>query len=203
LTSVIKQALHIHVMKNTTPKEFCDLYNACRDGRDFAMQYLSMADVWDNCQRVDWLGWILDHLGVAPDQRKVREFMCWAATETPLADGRKTLDLLTDERSLNAVNVALRFARNEANAEELSAARSAAWSAAWSAARSAARSAAWSAAESAARSAAESAAWSAARSAARSAAWSAAESAARSAAESAARSAQTARFREVFPNPFR
>ena len=152
-----------------SPIDFCDETDACRSGRDFATRYATMAEVWDACPRVDWLCWILAALDVTPDERKNREFMCWAATETPLADGRKTLDLLTDERSRNAVNVALRFARNEANAEELSAAESAAWSAAFDAARFAAESAARSAAESAARFAAWSAAGSAAESAARSA----------------------------------
>jgi hypothetical protein len=117
---------------NLSPTEFCGATDACSSGRDFAVEHATMADVWDACPRVDWLCWILERLEIAPDERKVREFMCWAVTDTPLHDGRKTLDLLTDKRSRNAVNVALRFARNEANAEELSAAESAARSAAGS-----------------------------------------------------------------------
>jgi hypothetical protein len=126
-----------------SPAEFCHVTDACPSGRAFALAHATMADVWDACPHVDWLCWILERLDVAPDERKVRGFMCWAATDTPLHDGRKTLDLLTDERSRNAVNVALRFAA-------WSAAWSAAESAAWSAAGAAAWSAAWSAAESAA-----------------------------------------------------
>jgi hypothetical protein len=90
---------------------------------------------------------------------------------------RQVQHLLTDPRSIAAIDVAERHAEGTATDDELAAARSAAWSAA--------ESAAWSAAESAA----ESAAVSAARSAA--------ESAARSAAESAARAAQIKRFLEV------
>jgi len=105
-----------------------------------------------------------------------RLFAVWCARES------FKLHASVDQRSIEACNIAERFANGEATPAELSAAESAAWSAARSAARSAAwsaRSAAWSArsaawsARSAARSArsARSAAWSA-RSAARSAAWS-------------------------------
>ncbi len=103
-----------------------------------------------------------------------REYAVWCA--------RQVQHLMTDSRSLAALDVAERYARGEATKEERTAARSAAW-AAESAARSAAESAAW---------AAESAAW-AARSAAESAAWAAAESAA----WAAARSTQANRLREV------
>ena len=160
-----------------TPKEFCDKYDACSDGAEFAMKYGTMSEVWENCHRVDWLCWIIEKMEIAPNESEVRKFMCWVATETPLADGRKTLDLLTDERSRNAVKVALRFACNEANAEELSAAAESAWSAAESAAWSAAAAAAWSAAESAAWSARSAAAWSAA-------------------------AAQSIEFKKRFKNPF-
>jgi len=105
-------------------------------------------------------------------EKDLRLFAVWCARES------FKLQKSVNERSINAVNIAEKFANGEASKEELSAAESAAWSAAESAAWSAAELTAWLAA----RSAAESAAWSAARSAesaARSAAWSA-ESAAES-----------------------
>jgi hypothetical protein len=193
-----------------TPKQFCAETGACSEGAKFALCHKTMAQVWRACPHVDWLVWILNAIDAPQDEKACRLYMVWCARNTPLADGRTTSALLTDPRSLAALDVAERFARGDATEEERSAARSAAWSAA----ESAAESAAWSAAESAARSAAWSAAWSAARSAAesaaRSAAWSAAESdarsAARSAAWSAARSAawsaQADEFRKVVKNPF-
>ena len=110
-------------------------------------------------------------------EREQRLFAVWCALES------FKLQEKVDERSIEAVNVAERFANGTTTNEELSAARSAAWSAARSAARSAAWSAAWSAA---------SAAWSAARSAAWYAAWYAAWSAA------SAASAQIDRLVEMF-----
>ena len=104
--------------------------------------------------------------------KDMRFFAVWCA--------RQSYQYCTDEnpidqRSIDAIDCAERFANGLVTEDELSAAASAAWSAAWSAK---------SAAASAAKSAAESAAWSAAwyaKSAAESAAWSAAWSAARDA----------------------
>ena len=123
-----------------TPKEFCEKHNACLDEAEFAMKYRTMAEAWDNCPRVEWMIWILDRLEIKMDDKKARLFACWCVRETPLADGRKVFDLLTDERSRNAVDVSMRFARDEANREELAAARAAAWAAAGDA-----RAAAWAA----------------------------------------------------------
>jgi hypothetical protein len=82
-----------------------------------------------------------------------RLFAVWCA--------RQVQHLMTDERSIKAIDVAERFAHGNATSEELAAARAAAWDAAW-AARDAAWDAAW-----AARDAAGDAAWDAARAAQR------------------------------------
>ena len=79
--------------------------------------------------------------------------------------------LMTDERSLVALNVAWSHSCGEASDGELAAARDAARAAVWAAA--------WAAARDAARVAARVAAWAAARAAARDAAWVAARDAAR------------------------
>ena len=102
---------------------------------------------------------------------------------------RRVQPLITDQRSLDALDVAERFANGEATQAELDAARDAAWDAAWDAARAAAGSAAWTAARAAEGSAARAAARAAAGSAAWTAAW--------DAAEAAAGAAQSKRFLEV------
>jgi hypothetical protein len=110
---------------------------------------------------------------------------------------RQVQHLMTDARSVAALDVAERHAHGTASDQELAAARDAAWAAA----RDAAGDAAWDAAMAAARAAARDAARDAARVAASDAAWAAARAAARDAARDAARVAawvaQTARLREV------
>lgn len=87
---------------------------------------------------------------------------------------RQIQHLISDERSLNALDVSEAYAVGEATKDELSAARYAAWDAAGyaalAAARYAARDAAWDAAGDAAWYAARAAAWYAAEAAARAAA---------------------------------
>ncbi len=121
--------------------------------------------------------------------RDSRLFAVWCA--------RQVQHLMIDERSINALDVAERFANGNATQEELAAARDAAWAAArasaWAAARGAAwdaaRDAAWASARDAARHAARGATWDAAWGAARADAWDAAWHAAWGAAMDAARGA--------------
>jgi len=131
--------------------------------------------------------------------KEIRLYAVWCA--------RQVQHLMTDARSLAALDVTERYANGEATEEELAEAGAAAWAAARAAAaRDAARgSAAWGAARAAAWGAARAAAWGAARDVARGAAWDAARAAARDAALDAARAAaraaaldaQEARLREV------
>lgn len=150
---------------------------ACNEGLQWA-RGLSPQEAWEQCNRPDWMLWSLEELGYA-DQRVSREFACWCV--------RQVWELLTDPRSRTAVEVAERYARGEATAAELSAARDAAEGAAWDAAWGAAWDAAWAAAWAAAWPAACYAARAHARDAARDAAW------------PAARAAQANRLREVVP----
>ncbi len=127
-----------------TPKEFCEATDACSEGRKFALKYQSMSEVWDNCPTANWLLWITDKTGRL-DDRTLRLFAVWCARNTPLAHGRKTGNLITDPRSLAALDVAERFANGQASRGELAAAwdaaGKAAWDDAWAAARAAARAA--------------------------------------------------------------
>ena len=65
--------------------------------------------------------------------RAAREFACWCVRSTPLENGKTTWDLLTDQRSKDAVIVSEKYARGEATEEERDAARDAAGVAAWDA----------------------------------------------------------------------
>ena len=122
-----------------------------------------------------------------------RLFAVWCA--------RQVQHLMTDQRSLDALDVAERYANGEATDQELDAARDAALAAAreaaWAAARSAARAAAGATARAAAGAAAGATARAAAGAAARAAARSAAGATARDAAGAAARAAQTKQFLSI------
>ncbi len=120
-----------------TPEQFCDATMACSEGRKFALKYQSMGEVWANCPKVDWLLWITDKTG-RPDDRTLRLFAVWCARNTPLPDGRKSGDLITDSRSLAALDVAERFANGKASAAELATVGAAAWDVVRAAARNAA-----------------------------------------------------------------
>ena len=203
---------------NLTPKQFCDATGACSEGRAFALTQPTMADVWDKCPRPDWLLWILCKLNRQPNDRTLRLFAVWCARNTPMSGGRKTGDMLTDPRSLAALEVAERYANGNATDDELAAAGDAAWAAAWAAAldasRAAAGDAAWAAALDASRAAAGAAAgaaaWAASRAAAGDAAGDAAGAASRAAAGDAAGAAaldaawdaQADQLRKIMPNPF-
>ena len=162
-----------------SPAEFCKATDACSDGVFFAAKHASMAEVWDACPRIDWLIWMLNAIDAPQDEKTCRLFMVWCARNTPLADGRTTGALITDARSLAALEVAERFANCGATRQELFAAGVAAWAATGDAAGAAARVAA------------------------RAAAWDATWAAARAAAGAAAWDAQAAQFRKVVANPFK
>ena len=100
--------------------------------------------------------WLLCNKHFMSD-RDMRLFAVWCAREA------LKLEAEPDERSVNACNVAEKFANGEATSEELAAAWAAAWAAAGAAAGDAARAAAGDAAWAAA--------WAAAGAAARAAAW--------------------------------
>lgn len=89
-----------------------------------------LADAWDRCHRADWMLWLCNALDLLRD-RELRMIACKCVRETPLADGRRVWDLLTDERNRQAVEVAERHARGDATDEQLADA--------WNAARVAAK----------------------------------------------------------------
>ena len=178
---------------------------ACGEARTWAATQPDLETCWRTCNRTEWMIWLLHELG-HQDDKAYRLYTCWCVRNTPLADGRTTWDLLTDDRSKAAVEVAEKFAIGEATQDELAAAWAAAraaWEAAWDAARAAgatgaAGAAAWAAR--AAGAAGDAIRAAGATGAAGAAAW-AAEAAARAAgaAGAAAWAAQANYLRGIFP----
>ena len=144
--------------------EFCDRHGACSQGREWALANCrDMDHAWETL-KPEWLVWVGTRRGVL-DDRTLRLFAVWCA--------RQVQHLMTDPRSVAAVDVAERFANGNATVEELKVARAAAGEVARDATGDAAREAAWAAAGAAAgdAGAAAWAAWDVARDAA---AWAAA-----------------------------
>ena len=126
---------------------------ACQEAIEWAADKPTWDSVIRQCNQPDWLLWLDQRLNILTDSER-RLLACWFVRNTPIGDGRTVWDLLTDDRSRKAVEVAERHARGEATDEERAAAWHAAWDAAWHAAWDAAGDAAWDAAWDAARDAA-------------------------------------------------
>ena len=104
-------------MSGMTIQEFCNNHGACQDGRDWALENCqTMADVWAMA-KPPWLLWIATRRGVLTDQ-ELRLFAVWSA--------RQVQHLMTDSRSIEAIDVAEGHAKGHSNDEELAAACAAA-----------------------------------------------------------------------------
>ena len=133
-------------------------HGPCKEGWSKLLTYLGKTSADDEPLEIativesnglDYALWCLR--AVEGEDRKIRLFAVWCA--------RRVQHLMTDPRSIKALDVAEAYANGTATLEELEEAKDAAWAAA----RAAARNAAWSAARAVA--------WAAAWSAARGAAW--------------------------------
>jgi hypothetical protein len=180
-------------------------HDACKEAIEWIESngITTLADAWDKCHIPEWMLWLHANDIIKIDDRTLRLFACRCIRETPIGDGRTVWDLLTDERSRNALEVAEKYANGEVTDEELSAARAAARAAAMDAARAAARAAARDAAWAAARDVAMDAKWAAATAAA----WETARAVARAVESAAERDAawafQADILREMVGNPFK
>lgn len=169
--------------------------------KEFAQMHKTMAEIWAFIPKIDWMFWMLDKIKMNPDDKTLRLFAVWCARNTPLEDGRKTGDLLTDPRSIAALEVSERYAYGNATSSELAAARASAEAAAWTAAKPSVMASAEATAR-ATDSDAEIAASAASGAAARAASGTAAGAASWAAAIAAARHAQCNQFRLMVSNPF-
>lgn len=93
-----------------TIQQFCDDHFACSPGRDWAIVHCSsMADAWDKlCP--EWLVWVATRSGVLND-KELRLFAVFCM--------KQISHLLTDNRSLKAIEVAERFATGLVSKREL------------------------------------------------------------------------------------
>jgi hypothetical protein len=102
----------------TEIEEYITKHKVCSGGIDYALTQNSMREVWDNCQRLGWLIWIIERQTDKPE-KELRLFAVWCA--------RQVQHLITDRRSIDALDIAERFANGRATMQDLAAARAAAW----------------------------------------------------------------------------
>jgi hypothetical protein len=96
-------------------QEFCATHKACQDGREWALTNCkSMLEVWEKA-KPEWLLWIATRKKVLTDQ-ELRLFAVFCA--------RQVQHLMPDWWSINAINVAEKFANGQATTEQLAAASS-------------------------------------------------------------------------------
>src|SRR5688572_29248735 len=104
--------------KGTRLTRLLEKLGACAEAREWAAEYRTPAAAWAACENPEWMLWALKACDLW-DDRQGRLWACWCVRDTPLSDGRKVWDLLTDERSRQAVEVAERFAEGQATEKEL------------------------------------------------------------------------------------
>jgi hypothetical protein len=145
-------------MKTTNPlqtmtfKELLIKLDACEGAREWARD-MPIEEIVSTCHRGDWLLWLAKKVDVDLRLRTLAKGHC----------ANTVRHLMTDERSLNAVDVAIAFGEGKATREELDAAAAAVAADAYAAtgAAGAAANAAYAAADAAATAAAAAAAYAA------------------------------------------
>ncbi len=84
-------------------------YRPCEDAIEYRKQFKTFKEAWEACPRGDWMLWLAAKLKI--DNRLLT-----------LAKGRcaeTVKHLMTDERSVRAVEAAIAYGKNEISAEEL------------------------------------------------------------------------------------
>lgn len=134
--------------KNMKSIEFIALYNPCAQGAEFALKYKTMAEVWNACERPEWLFYILREYAPLSKTQSVSLAVIFA--ESVYNRSRHEINLSPVQFSAvrKAAKESAFFAIQSSNSER--SAKSAAWAAEWAAERAAgesaksARSTAWS-----------------------------------------------------------
>lgn len=121
-------------MSDMTIEEFCERHNACYYGMALALANCrDMNHAWDTL-RPECLIWVSTRPGVL-DVRTLKYFAVWCALQVHY--------LMDDQRSVDAINVAVRYLNNQATDNEMIVACGKAWAAASCAASSAAWASTW------------------------------------------------------------
>ena len=94
-------------------------FNACKESIVFRKNYPDFKTAWENCPRGDWMLWIAKKLNVDLLKLTTAKALC----------ANTVRNLMRDERSTKAIDVAILFGQGKASREELDAAAAAAYTA--------------------------------------------------------------------------
>lgn len=109
-------------------KRIIEETNPCREATEFILKAKTFKRAWETCERGDWMLWIAAMYKVDIEKLTKAKALC----------ANTVRHLMRDERSANAIDVALRFAEGKATLSELNDAANAAKKAAKKAAANAA-----------------------------------------------------------------
>ena len=120
--------------------------DACKDAVEWAKNYKTFQEVWDNCERADWMLWIA---GTMADKNGNRKQVVLAACKC----ARRSLKYVDqgEKRPLEAIQTAERWATGKASLEDVRSASASASASAASAASASSASASASASAASAR----------------------------------------------------
>ena len=102
-------------------QQFMKDHCACYAGRNWAKQYKTLAEVWDNCEWGDWLIWLADEAGVL-DRKTAVEISVWCS-ERVLPKWEKVY--LDNDKPRKAIEAAKAWLSNPCEETRQAAARAA------------------------------------------------------------------------------
>ena len=105
-------------MNNKELKQLLTSLNACEESLEW-LQDRNAEQMWADCHRGDWMLWLMKKCGLNKRKLTLAKGKCAETVK----------HLMKDERSRNAVEVAIRYGYSEATEEELAAAADAAYAA--------------------------------------------------------------------------
>jgi hypothetical protein len=109
------------MIQDMTIEQFCTKHKACKEGKEWALaSCVSMKEVWEKAKPA-WLLWVAMRPSVLKD-KELRLFAVFCA--------RQVQHLMTDPRSIEAIDVAEKYAQDKASDDELATAGNAAYEAA-------------------------------------------------------------------------
>ena len=89
---------------------------ACKDAIEWVKSQKSPEEAWQNCHRGDWMLWIAKRLDVDDRLLTLAKATC----------ANQVRHLMTDQRSIDALDASFRYAKGELTREELNTAAAAA-----------------------------------------------------------------------------